>query len=56
VLPVAGLLMAAGLGADPLRVLLSTPLGLVCLVLGLGLDGLGVLWTGRLVRRAGGSA
>ncbi len=51
VLPAAGLLMAAGLGADPLHVLLGTPLGLVCLVVGLGLDGLGVLWTGRLVRR-----
>lgn len=55
VLPAGGLLMAAGLGADPLHVLLSTPLGLTCLVLGLGLDGLGVLWTARLVARAGGS-
>jgi tight adherence protein B len=55
VLPVIGLLMAAGLGADPVHVLLATPLGLLCLVLGLGLDGLGVLWTGRLVRRAGGT-
>lgn len=54
-LPAAGLLMAAGLGADPLHVLLGTPLGLVCLVVGLGLDGLGVLWTGRLVRRVGGT-
>lgn len=53
VLPAAGLLMAAGLGADPLHVLLGTPLGLVCLVIGLGLEGLGLLWTGRLVRRAG---
>jgi tight adherence protein B len=55
VLPAAGLLLAAGLGADPLHVLLATPLGLVCLVLGLGLDALGVLWTGRLVARAGGT-
>ena len=54
VLPVVGLLLAAALGADPLRVLLHTPLGLVCLTAGLGLDVLGVLWTGRLVRRAGG--
>lgn len=53
VLPAAGLLMAASLGADPLHVLLGTPLGLVCLVLGLGLDALGVLWTRGLVRRAG---
>ena len=55
VLPGAGLLMAGALGADPLHVLLHTPLGLVCLVLGLGLDGLGLLWTSRLVSRAGGS-
>jgi tight adherence protein B len=56
VLPAFGLLLAAGLGADPLHVLLETPLGLVCLTLGLALDGLGVLWTDRLVRRAGGTA
>lgn len=52
VLPAVGLLMGAGLGADPLRVLLHTPLGIACLLLGLALDGLGVLWTGRLVARA----
>lgn len=55
VLPAAGLLMAGALGADPLHVLLHTPLGLVCLGVGLGLDGLGLLWTNRLVSRAGGS-
>ena len=54
VLPVVGLLLAAALGADPLQVLLHTPLGLLCLVAGVGLDALGVLWTDRLVRRAGG--
>lgn len=52
VLPVAGVGLAALLGADPLHVLLRTPAGLVCLVLGLGLDGLGLLWTRRLVSRA----
>lgn len=51
VLPGGGLLLAAGIGADPLHVLLETPVGLVCLVVGLGLDGLGLLWTDRLVRR-----
>lgn len=51
VLPGGGLLLAAGIGADPLHVLLETRVGLVCLVLGLGLDGLGLLWTDRLVRR-----
>lgn len=55
VLPAVGLALGAGLGADPLHVLLHTPLGAVCLVLGLGLDGLGVLWTGRLVARAAGA-
>lgn len=55
-LPLVGLLMAGALGADPLRVLLHTRIGLVCLVLGLGLDALGLLWTARLVERAGGGA
>jgi len=55
VLPVAGLVLAAGLGADPLQVLLHTPLGQTCLVLGLALDTLGLLWTARLAARAGGA-
>ena len=55
VLPLAGLLLATGLGADPVHVLLQTPLGLACLTGGLVLDALGLLWTGRLVARAGGS-
>lgn len=54
VLPAGGLLMAGGLGADPLHVLLSTPVGLVCLTAGLLLDAAGLWWTGRLVERAGG--
>lgn len=52
-LPVAGLLMAAALGADPLHVLLHTPLGVTCLVAGLTLDVLGLLWTRRMVAAAG---
>ncbi len=55
VLPGAGFLLATGLGADPVAVLFGTPLGLVCLAAGLVLDGLGLLWTSRLVARAGGS-
>jgi len=51
-LPVAGIALAAALGADPLHVLLGTPAGLVCLTLGLSLDVLGVLWANRLVTRA----
>ncbi len=53
VLPLGGVALAASLGADPLYVLLRTPLGLLCLVLGLLLDGLGLWWTARLVARAG---
>lgn len=54
-LPLAGMAMAAALGARPLHVLLHTPAGIVCLLLGLALDGLGLLWAGRLVARAGGT-
>ncbi len=49
-LPVAGLLMGTALGAGPLRVLLHTPAGLGCLVVGGLLEGLGVFWAGRIVR------
>ena len=51
-LPVIGLLMAAAFGADPLRVLLSTPIGLACLTVATVLDVAGVLWTDRLVSSA----
>lgn len=52
VLPLAGLGLAAALGAHPVRVLLHTPVGLVCLLGGLLLDGLGMLWARRLVSAA----
>lgn len=51
-LPLAGVLLASGLGADPWQVLFHTPLGATCLLLGVGLDLLGLWWTGRLVDRA----
>jgi tight adherence protein B len=51
-LPVLGLLMAAGLGMDPLAFLFGSPAGFVCLVVGLALDAAGVWWTNRLVARA----
>ena len=54
-LPIAGIALAAGLGADPLHVLLHTTVGLVCLGLGLCLEALGLWWTSRLVAAAGGS-
>ncbi|MGW6977956.1 type II secretion system F family protein [Streptomyces sp. NPDC054932] len=49
-LPVVGLLIGTGLGADPLRVLLHTPMGWGCLVAGGVLEALGLLWCRRIVR------
>ncbi|MEV7772712.1 type II secretion system F family protein [Kitasatospora sp. NPDC086791] len=51
-LPGAGLLLGTALGAQPLAVLLHTPAGLGCLAAGAVLEGLGVLWTARIVRSA----
>ncbi|MFC1418178.1 type II secretion system F family protein [Streptacidiphilus cavernicola] len=51
-LPVFGLLLGAALGADPLRMLLHTPSGLLCLVLGAGLESAGLAWTDRIARGA----
>ncbi|WP_234435032.1 MULTISPECIES: type II secretion system F family protein [Streptomyces] len=51
-LPSAGLLLGAALGAHPLDVLLHTAVGLGCLAAGAALEGLGVLWTARIVRSA----
>ncbi|MBC3842947.1 type II secretion protein F [Streptacidiphilus sp. 4-A2] len=51
-LPLFGLLLGAGLGADPLRVLLHTSVGLVCLALGALLECAGIVWTGRIARSA----
>jgi tight adherence protein B len=52
VLPLLGVGLASALGAHPVRLLLHTALGLVCLTAGLLLDVLGVLWTRRLVATA----
>ncbi|GAA2739098.1 hypothetical protein GCM10010440_00540 [Kitasatospora cinereorecta] len=51
-LPLIGTALGAGLGAQPVRVLLHTPQGLVCLVGGVLFEALGVVWTGRIVRAA----
>ena len=51
-LPLGGLLMAFGLGADPLHQLLQTRLGAVCTLLGVTLEVLGLAWTARIVERA----
>ncbi|MFJ6659763.1 type II secretion system F family protein [Streptomyces sp. NPDC091377] len=51
-LPAAGLLLGTALGADPLRVLLHTGPGLACLAVGAVLEGMGLWWVLRIVRRA----
>jgi tight adherence protein B len=51
-LPGAGLLLAAGLGFDPLRILLTTVPGAACLVAGACLVLAGWRWNRRLVRAA----
>jgi tight adherence protein B len=53
-LPVLGLAMGSGVGADPWRVLTTTAPGQVLLVVGVALELLGLLWSERLVRRAAG--
>ncbi|MFF3938284.1 type II secretion system F family protein [Streptomyces phaeofaciens] len=54
-LPVLGLLLGAALGADPLHVLLHTGAGLGCLLVGGLLEGAGVWWVLRIVRKAEGA-
>ncbi|MFE4665730.1 type II secretion system F family protein [Streptomyces sp. NPDC056716] len=51
-LPAAGLLLGTALGADPLYVLLHTGPGLACLAVGVLLEGVGLWWALRIVRRA----
>jgi tight adherence protein B len=51
-LPVLGLAMGGALGAHPLMFLFGTLPGLVCLILGVGLDVLGLWWTRHLVAAA----
>ena len=51
-LPLLALLMGSGVGADPWHVLTGTPAGHALLVCGAGLEGTGLLWSGRLVARA----
>ncbi|MFW3170159.1 type II secretion system F family protein [Geodermatophilus sp. CPCC 206100] len=51
-LPLLGLAMGGGIGADPWRVLTTTGTGQVLLVAGVALEVAGVAWSARLVRRA----
>jgi tight adherence protein B len=50
-LPVLGLAMGSGVGADPWGVLTTTGTGQVLLVAGVTLELAGLAWAGRLVRR-----
>jgi tight adherence protein B len=54
VLPLLGIGLGAAMGARPLQVLLGTEKGQVAMLVGAGLDALGLLWTARIVKAAGG--
>lgn len=47
-LPLTGPILGAAIGADPLTVLLHTPVGMFCLVGAIGLQALGLLWSRRI--------
>ena len=51
-LPLVGLLMGVGLGADPVHVLLETTYGQLALCAGITLELVGLAWTDRIARRA----
>ncbi|MGY1751984.1 type II secretion system F family protein [Blastococcus sp. SYSU D01042] len=51
-LPLLGLLMGSGVGADPWRVLTTTAVGQVLLVAGVALEAAGLAWSHRLLQRA----
>lgn len=53
-LPIFGLVMGSAIGANPLRVLTSTPIGGVALIIGTALTVTGMLWTRVIVSRARG--
>ncbi|MFI2237952.1 type II secretion system F family protein [Streptomyces chrestomyceticus] len=53
-LPAGGLAMGSALGADPLRVLLHTPAGWACLLVGGLLEWCGIVWTARIIAAAEG--
>ncbi|MGY1608198.1 type II secretion system F family protein [Geodermatophilus sp. SYSU D00700] len=55
-LPLLALAMGSGIGADPWAVLTTTAAGQVLLVAGVALEGAGLAWSARLVRRAAGDA
>ncbi|SDZ35631.1 tight adherence protein B [Micromonospora pattaloongensis] len=52
-LPVGGIALGYGIGADPLRVLLHTPVGAACAIGAIGLQLAGLAWANRLGRAPG---
>lgn len=52
VLPVVGLMFGTILGFDTIGILVTTPLGLGCLAVGISLSVIASCWTATLVRRA----
>lgn len=51
-LPAVGLVMGSGVGGAPVRFLLLTPAGWVCLAVGLLLEACGLWWIGRIAAAA----
>lgn len=51
-LPILGLAMGSGIGAEPVRILTETTTGNVVLVAGVALELLGLAWSRRLISRA----
>ncbi|MDQ3716834.1 MAG: hypothetical protein M3381_12595 [Actinomycetota bacterium] len=51
-LPVLGLAMGSGIGAEPVRILTTTTIGHVLLITGVALDLVGLAWSARLTRAA----
>lgn len=50
-LPLLGPLLGAAIGADPVTVLFHTPIGIMCLIVALTLQTVGLAWSSR-IRRA----
>ena len=50
-LPLLGLALGAGMGADPVHVLLGSSVGNILLVIGVALTCAGLLWSARIVRQ-----
>ncbi|PZG37386.1 pilus assembly protein TadB [Spongiactinospora gelatinilytica] len=51
-LPLLGLLLATGMGMNPIGFLFGGPMGFGCLLVGLSLNACGLWWTNHLVARA----